>query len=100
MSLVREKLVNSISSGIAIVQFYAPWCGPCKSMAPITEKLLEKFPNVKLVKIDIENQELSSSFGVTSVPTFFLYKNGILMSKIVGMISLLQFESYILKLER
>ena len=71
-----QELVNS--KPIVLVDFYADWCGPCKMMIPILQEVKRKAgDDVRIVKIDVDkHQELSSSFGIQSIPTVFLYKNG------------------------
>lgn len=61
-----------------LVDFFATWCGPCKMMHPILEKLKEKVgDSVSIIKIDVDrNQELSAQFGVQSVPTLIIFKDG------------------------
>lgn len=61
-----------------LVDFYATWCGPCKTMSPILDQLKKELKDqVRILKIDVDkNQELASKLGVRGVPTFILYKSG------------------------
>ena len=63
------------SKGNVLVDFFASWCGPCKAMGPILVEISKKYPNIKVVKIDVERfPELAS--GVKTIPVLRLYKNG------------------------
>ncbi len=74
------------SDKTVIVDFYADWCGPCKMIAPILEEIAnENADTVKLCKVNVDNDgELAMGFGIASIPTIFIYKNGEITNKIVG----------------
>ncbi len=69
-----------------LVDFYADWCGPCKAVTPVLEKLAEEYYGLaRFVKLNVdENQDLSSDLGIVSIPTLKLYKAGRLVSSITG----------------
>lgn len=70
-----------------IVDFWAPWCGPCRSMAPILEEFVQKESEVRLVKINVdENAELSQHYQVTAIPTLIFFRNGKEISRSIGVI--------------
>ena len=68
-----------------VAWFTASWCGPCKSVTPFVEKLSETSKSVDFLKIDIDsNQELAEQFDVSSVPTFVMFKDKMLVGRILG----------------
>ena len=69
-----------------VVDFWAPWCGPCRMVSPVIEKLSEKYNGkLKVVKVNVDdNQELAMKFGVMSIPTIILFKNGQELDKAIG----------------
>lgn len=70
----REVLKSNIP---VIVDFWAPWCGPCKSLAPTFESLSADYEGkVKFTKVNIDETELAQKYGVRSIPTLIIFKNG------------------------
>ncbi|MGN1280392.1 MAG: thioredoxin [Succinivibrio sp.] len=68
-----------------LVDFWAKWCGPCRSIGPFIEELSEEMDNVKFVKVDIdENSAYASKFGVMSIPNLILFKNGEIVNRQIG----------------
>ena len=72
-----------------LVDFYADWCGPCQMMAPVLKEVAQEMgDHVKIVKIDVDkNQPLAQRFGVRSIPTLILFKNGEVLSKKAGLMT-------------
>ena len=71
--------------GLVLVDFFATWCGPCKMLGPVLEDLASDRSGVKIVKVDIdENEALARSYGIMSVPTLMLFKDGQLIDQKVG----------------
>ncbi|MGE6488236.1 thioredoxin [Paenisporosarcina sp. NPDC076898] len=81
-----QSFSSEISDGLVLVDFWAPWCGPCKMIAPVLEELdADMDGKVKIVKVDVdENQETASNFGIMSIPTLVLFKDGQPVDKVVG----------------
>ena len=78
--IYQEKLV--------FVDMYAVWCGPCKMMAPILDKAEPNHPELKMIKLDVEQiPEIAEKYNIKSVPTFLLFNNGIIVSRYSGYLS-------------
>ncbi len=73
------------STGLVVIDFFAPWCGPCKRIAPVFEELETHFSSVTFLKVNVdEAEELSQEFSVQSLPTFVFLKNYALHSVVEG----------------
>ena len=71
--------------GTVLLDFFATWCGPCKMVAPLLDQLAEEYPDKKICKIDVDKEQaLAQQFGVMSIPTLILMKDGIIINKMVG----------------
>jgi thioredoxin 1 len=81
-----EKVVSSNTKPV-LIDFWAPWCGPCKALGPILEELHQEMSDkVDIYKVNIdENTDLAQENGVQSIPTLLLYKNGALSQTLVGL---------------
>lgn len=81
----NEKFDDLIKEGKVVVDFYADWCGPCKMLAPIIETLAQENEKITFVKVNVDEQEeLVQSYGVMSIPTILLFKEGNLEKKQIG----------------
>jgi thioredoxin 1 len=74
------------ATGMVVVDFWAPWCGPCKMVGPVLEKLAgDNEGKVKVTKVNVdENQELAARYGIMSIPTVILFEDGKVKTQIVG----------------
>jgi thioredoxin 1 len=81
-----QNFQNEIESGIVLVDFWAPWCGPCRMIAPVLEEISNEIGNkIKIGKLNVDhNPETSRQYNVMSIPTLLLFKDGELVSEMVG----------------
>ena len=90
-----EKALQA-APGVAVVDFFATWCGPCKMLAPTVEKMAELHPEVHFYKVDIdEDMDLATRFKVMSVPTLLYFRRGVIANKTIGVISASEMEQAI-----
>jgi thioredoxin 1 len=80
-----------------LVDFWAPWCGPCKMVAPVLDELAtENEGKVRIAKLNVdENQQIAYQFGVSSIPTFILFKGGQMADRMMGAMPKSAFQSFI-----
>lgn len=80
-----DNFNNLIDKDIVLVDFFATWCGPCRMLGPVLEELASDRSDVSVVKMDIDACEsIAKQYGIMSVPTLMLFKNGQMISKKVG----------------
>ena len=88
MSVLKLNNANfdeAVKNGVALVDFYADWCGPCKMLAPVIEELEREYPDVKFGKINVDNEpDLTALFKVQSIPYIALVKNNTFLDFSVG----------------
>ncbi|MBS5037916.1 MAG: thioredoxin [Fusobacterium sp.] len=84
ISSFENEVLNHL--GIVLVDFWAEWCGPCKMQLPILEKISDEIPSVKICKINVdENTDLAVKFGIRSIPTMMVFKNGEKVEQLIGL---------------
>ena len=75
-----------ISNGVVVVDFWAPWCGPCKMLEPVLEEVVEQLPNVVFAKANCDKApELAKQYHVANIPALLIFKNGKEVDRIVGL---------------
>lgn len=79
----EQEVLNS--RDVVLVDFFATWCGPCKMMAPVLDEIAEEYPQYKICKVNVdEEQELAEQYNVMSIPTFIVFKNGNVVNQTLG----------------
>jgi thioredoxin 1 len=68
-----------------LVDFWAPWCGPCRVVGPVLEEIAGERPNLRVVKLNVDdNQQTAAAYQVLSIPTMILFRNGEVAKKVIG----------------
>ncbi|MGE7765499.1 thioredoxin [Peribacillus sp. NPDC096540] len=89
MSIIHvtdETIASEIKKGLVLVDFWAPWCGPCKMIAPVLNDIDDEMRDqVKIVKLNVdENAGTTREYGVMGIPALILFKNGEIVDQVVG----------------
>jgi thioredoxin 1 len=96
VKLSESNFDNTISSGTTVVDFYADWCGPCKSFAPTFEKVSNEVQGVTFGKVNVDqNRSIMNKFGIQSIPTIILIKDGKEVKRNVGPMSYNTFKNFV-----
>lgn len=84
---VNKENFDSVknSSKAVLLDFYADWCGPCRMVSPVVDQIAEERPDIAVGKVNVDEQpELAAQFGVMSIPTLLVFKDGQAVNKAVG----------------
>ena len=86
IELTSENFNQEITNNdLLLVDFWAEWCGPCKSMHPIFTRMAKKYKRVRFARVNVDNaQDIARKYGVQSIPTFIMFKNGEIANTMVG----------------
>jgi thioredoxin 1 len=86
VELTIDNFEKEVKEGTVIIDFWAPWCGPCRIQGPILERLAEELPDVKVAKVNVDNEPvLAQAFNVMSIPTLVFYRDGKQFNKVIGL---------------
>jgi len=86
IELTGADFKETLSEGVSLVDFWAPWCGPCRMIAPVIEELAEDYEGkAKICKVNTdEEQDIAVEFGIRSIPTIMFFKDGEMVDQVVG----------------
>lgn len=83
--LTTAEFDQTVASGAVVVDFFADWCGPCRMLGPVLEKLAEENGDVSICKVNVDDEpDLARRFGIMSIPTMLFFKDGAQVDKAVG----------------
>ena len=86
IELTSENFNREMANNdLLLVDFWAEWCGPCKSMHPIFTRMAKKYKRVRFARVNVDNsQDIAMKYGVQSIPTFIMFKNGEIANTMIG----------------
>lgn len=81
-----EEFKEVIKEGKVVVDFFATWCGPCKMLSPVMDNIANDLQDVKFFKVDVDkNEDIAREYGIMSIPTIIVFKNGEIVNTLVGL---------------
>lgn len=99
--MTKDTHDETVKDGIVLIDFWAAWCGPCRQFAPVFEEASEKHPEITFAKVDTEDQQqLAAEYGVSSIPTLVIYRDGIPLFGQPGALPAQALESVIEQVEK
>ncbi|ETD25021.1 MULTISPECIES: thioredoxin [Helicobacter] len=86
IELKKDNFEQVTKSGVAMVDFWAPWCGPCRMLAPVIDELASDFEGkAAICKVNVDEEKaISEEYGISNIPTIFFMKDGQVVEQIVG----------------
>ena len=99
VDLTAENFDATVAEGVTMVDFWAPWCGPCRAIAPIVEELADDFGDkIKFAKCNVDDNPITpGKFGIRSIPTLIFFNQGKELDKVVGIVAKSKLEEMISK---
>ena len=97
LELTDGNIANVLNNNeITVVDFWAPWCGPCKMLGPVIEELATENADIAIGKVNVDNNpQTALQYGIRGIPTIIFFKNGLVVDKIVGVKSKGDFQGII-----
>ena len=93
LELTEKNFSETIADGTTLVDFWAIWCMPCKMQGPVVETFADKHPEVKVGKVNVDDEPaLAARYGIMSIPTLMVFRDGALVNKTVGLSGLEEIE--------
>ena len=94
--LDKEDFNKLIEDDVVIVEMYANWCGPCKILSPILDKVSNNYKDIKFIKVDVDkHDEIARKYGIMSIPTLIFFKDGKVVNRHIGLVNEKELDSII-----